>query len=117
MANIKIDLTDGDIGGELNLGDDLREVSLRNATIGVFHAEGKKLTVEFLEGARFGQLTADASTEFYNEAGQRLRHAPPALITPRYLFNFPRYLPFVHAMHGEQEGLRPRPLAQAGAEG
>lgn len=72
MANIKIDLTDGDVGGELNLGNDMREVSLRNATIGVFHAEGKKLTVEFLEGARFGQLTADASTEFYSEAGQRL---------------------------------------------
>lgn len=72
MAQIKIDLTDGHVGGELNLGDDLREVSLRNATIGVFHAEGKKLTVEFLEGARFSQLTADASTEFYSEAGQRL---------------------------------------------
>lgn len=72
MAQIEIDLTDGTVGGELNLGDDMRGVSLRNATIGVFHAEGKKLTAAFLDGARFGQLTADASTEFYNEAWQRL---------------------------------------------
>ncbi|MCB1682821.1 MAG: hypothetical protein KDI61_04950 [Alphaproteobacteria bacterium] len=72
MAQISIDLSGGDIGGELDVGQDMREVSLKGATIGVFHAEGKKLTVEFLEGARFGELSADHTTEFYNEAGQRL---------------------------------------------
>ncbi len=72
MAGISINMDGSNVGGQLDLGDDMRGVSLRDATIGVFHAEGKKLTLEFLQGARFGQLTADYTTEFYTQEGQRL---------------------------------------------
>ena len=72
MAGISINMDGSNVGGQLDLGDDMRGVSLRDATIGVFHAEGKKLTIEFLQGARFGQLTADNTTEFFSEQGQRL---------------------------------------------
>lgn len=72
MAKVSINMDGANVGGGIDLGNDMREVSLRDATIGVFHAEGKKLTLEFLQGARFGELTADYTTEFYNEEGQRL---------------------------------------------
>lgn len=52
--------------------NDLRLVSMRGATLGAFDARGKKLTLPFLEGARFSQLQADDTTEVYDDEGQRL---------------------------------------------
>ena len=51
---------------------DFRKVSLRFATMGVFDARGKKLTLPFFEGARFESLQIDDTTEIYDDEGNRV---------------------------------------------
>lgn len=53
-------------------GEDLRGLSLKGATIGVFDARGKKPTLSFLKGARFKELHYDATTKAHNDEGHEL---------------------------------------------
>ena len=76
-----VNLDGANIGGEFSAvasmfgvsdPNDLRLVSMRGATLGLFDARGKKLTLSFLEGARFSELQADSTTEVYDDEGQKL---------------------------------------------
>ncbi len=84
MAKIEpsVCLDNAEVGGVLELigsffgaadPDDLRGVSVRNAVIGSFDARGKKLPLQFFEGARFENLQADETTRVFDDEGQELK--------------------------------------------
>lgn len=64
--------------------NDLRHVSLRKAVIGAFDARGKKLTLPFFEGARFGSVLVDTGTEFYDDEGNIIEAYVSALEDGEY---------------------------------
>jgi hypothetical protein len=52
--------------------NDWTRISVRGAQIEEFDVSGKKLTLQFFEGAKFGKLTADEKTILYDDEGEKL---------------------------------------------
>lgn len=69
-TEIAINMESSSIGRLSFAMPDMRSINLCNATIGIFDARGKSLTVEFLTGAKFGELDMDGGTRFFTQEGK-----------------------------------------------
>ena len=86
-------LDDANIGGSFEAAasmfgvsdpNDLRLVSMKNAILGEFDARGKKLTLQFFEGARFKSLKVDETTQVYDDEGHLMDAVPTVVESGEY---------------------------------